>query len=268
MRTLSAAVYAAICILGLLLSEFTAIALFSFFIVLMTYEFLKTFASESSKISKIFSYSAALSLAVFGFILAKSNATWQLMFIPVLIFVSIPAVFMLADKKFTPKTVGALLMPAIYFGLPFWFALDMSFTPQETSYAVYSAYPVLYVFVLLWIYDSMAYFVGIGFGKHRLYEAISPKKSIEGFVGGIVLTVLLSVIASLIFDFISLRDAIVLAIIAGIFGTLGDLIASWLKRSVDLKDFGNIMPGHGGMIDRLDSILYVLPWVWAYYQII
>lgn len=235
---------------------------------MMSHEFLGVFAPISSRTTTIFSRLAALSLPIAGFIHIKTGGSWPVLFVPTLLFISIPVLYMMVDRKFDPKVPVALMIPTLYFGLPLWLAIDMSFTPSSIGYATYSAFPVLYIFVLIWAYDSFAYLTGCTFGKTRLFESVSPKKSVEGAIGGFALTLLLSAGASFIFDFISLRDALILPVLVSVFGTFGDLLASWLKRSVDIKDFGNIMPGHGGMLDRLDSILYILPWVWAYYCLV
>jgi len=266
-RAASGAVYAGLVTGALLWSEYSAAIVFCFFIILMCHEFLGIFAPTASRTGSIMSRLAALSLPVAGFISAKTAGQWPVMFVPLLLTISLPVIYMITDRKFEPRQALALMVPTLYFGLPLWLAIDMSFTPDAMGYATYSAYPVLYIFVLIWAYDSFAYLTGCTFGKTRLFPSVSPKKSVEGLVGGVVLTLLLSVGASFIFDIISLRDALVLPLLVSIFGTFGDLLASWLKRSAEIKDFGNIMPGHGGMLDRLDSILYILPWVWAYYSL-
>ncbi|WP_432400498.1 phosphatidate cytidylyltransferase [Wukongibacter sp. M2B1] len=128
---------------------------------------------------------------------------------------------------------------------------------------------VWFIFIIAWCADTSAYFAGnfLGskiFGSRKLFPEVSPKKTIEGFFGGI----LGSVIASFLFSYLFIPEFIFHSIIMGFLGSIisqgGDLVASRIKRSVGIKDFGNIMPGHGGILDRFDSILLVAPFVYYY----
>lgn len=128
------------------------------------------------------------------------------------------------------------------------------------------------VFILAWAEDTFAYFIGINFGRHKLCPSISPKKSVEGAVGGLSG----SVIGSLVFGFVAHRlsgisfkavDIMVLGVIGGALAQLGDLSASLIKRYAGVKDYGNIIPGHGGILDRFDSILFTAPVVYYYIRL-
>lgn len=123
---------------------------------------------------------------------------------------------------------------------------------------------LLAVFVTIWVNDTGAYLFGVTFGKHRLFERISPKKSWEGFVGGAVAAILSGYVFSLFIPQISLTNWLIFSEIIVVFGTLGDLIESLLKRTVDVKDSGNVIPGHGGLLDRFDSMLLAAPVVFIY----
>jgi len=120
------------------------------------------------------------------------------------------------------------------------------------------------VFVTIWVNDTGAYLVGVTFGKHRLFERISPKKSWEGFVGGALAALLSAYLFSLLIPEISLINWLILSEIIVVFGTFGDLIESLMKRTVQVKDSGNIIPGHGGLLDRFDSMLLAAPVVFIY----
>lgn len=131
----------------------------------------------------------------------------------------------------------------------------------------FSPATVIGFFLLLWTNDTGAYLVGSSLGKHRLFERISPKKSWEGFFGGMVLTLL---VARLVFGWLGVEDTnrwMIIALIISIGGTVGDLLESLLKRSVGLKDSGTIMPGHGGFLDRFDSVVVAFPLVYLYLAI-
>jgi phosphatidate cytidylyltransferase len=119
-------------------------------------------------------------------------------------------------------------------------------------------------FLLLWTNDTGAYLVGSVIGKHRLFERISPKKSWEGFFGGMILTLL---VARLFSGWLGVADTtgwMIIAFIISVAGTLGDLLESMLKRSLGLKDSGTVMPGHGGFLDRFDSVVVAFPLVYFY----
>ncbi len=119
------------------------------------------------------------------------------------------------------------------------------------------------IFILVWSNDTFAYLIGKNFGKRKLMESISPKKTVEGFLGGLVGALIASV---LVFYFTSLYNVyiwLVLALLVSILGTTGDLIQSKFKRKAGVKDSGKLMPGHGGLYDRLDSIIYASPFIYT-----
>jgi len=121
-----------------------------------------------------------------------------------------------------------------------------------------------------WIADTGAYFTGVAIGKHKLCPEISPKKTIEGLVGGIVTTAVVYAVAfSVYYGFTAKRAVIACAtgIVCAVIGTVGDLSASMVKRQIGFKDYGKIMPGHGGLMDRFDSVLFVLPTFYAFIAI-
>jgi len=127
---------------------------------------------------------------------------------------------------------------------------------------------LLSIFILVWSNDTFAYLIGKGFGKRKLMESISPKKTVEGFFGGMIGALIASII---LFKFTSLYNIFIwlsLAIIVSLLGTIGDLIQSKFKRKAGVKDSGKLMPGHGGLYDRLDSIIYASPFIYTFLSII
>ncbi|WP_326981362.1 phosphatidate cytidylyltransferase [Chryseobacterium sp. MYb264] len=156
---------------------------------------------------------------------------------------------------------GKLIFTVIYVALPFCFALGL---PKYSTYENTFTLEVLFLFILIWSSDTFAYLVGKFFGKHKMAPKISPKKTWEGYIGGVVLT--------LIFSFFiekyqqDLRgNWMVVGFLVAAFAPLGDLVESQLKRNFAVKDSGNIIPGHGGVLDRLDSFLICAPVVYLYF---
>ena len=131
---------------------------------------------------------------------------------------------------------------------------------------------LLGVFIFIWLYDTGAYCVGMLLGRHRLFERISPKKSWEGVIGGILLSVAGAYVTHRWFDeFFQVPDFTIwmgLSVVVAVFATFGDLVESLIKRTVGVKDSGNILPGHGGILDRIDSLLLVAPAVLIYLMLI
>lgn len=157
-----------------------------------------------------------------------------------------------------------------YIILPFIFITKISFGAID-----YNPKIIIGLFILVWTNDTFAYIVGKSIGKHKLFEKISPKKTIEGFIGGITFAIVAGCLisryyikASLQFSDKSILIWTVIAVIVGVMGTIGDLIESKFKRIAGVKDSGKIMPGHGGILDRLDSVIFVAPFVFLFYKIL
>ena len=178
-------------------------------------------------------------------------------------------------EKGAVRSIGNVLVGQLYITLPMVLTSLFSYLMGGAA--------ILFLFVILWVNDTGAYLVGSLFGKHKLYPAVSPKKSVEGLVGGLVLSILVGALfgyystgiadccfTSFGFSPLSRTDIIVgggdrlmealskaiFALLIVVLGTLGDLFESVLKRQAKVKDSGNIIPGHGGVLDRLDSYLF------------
>ncbi len=167
--------------------------------------------------------------------------------------------------------IGATLLGVLYVPLAFSLFIQLSGTNfnKFISYQApvnYNSSLILCIIFLIWSNDTFAYLVGSLIGKNKMYERISPGKTWEGTIGGIILTIALAFGLGFVFKSVPMEDLLVIALIVGVIGTMGDLVESMLKRSVGVKDSGNIMPGHGGILDRFDSLIMIAPFVWAYLQ--
>ena len=123
-------------------------------------------------------------------------------------------------------------------------------------------------FILVWVNDSFAYLIGSQIGKQKLFPRVSPKKTVEGFLGGLFFACISSYFIATFTDTLDFTNWLILSIIVSVFGTLGDLIESKYKRQANVKDSGVIMPGHGGLLDRLDSIIFAAPFIYLFLRLI
>ena len=158
---------------------------------------------------------------------------------------------------------GKLIFTVVYLALPFGFALGLpKFSTLDPSKPL--TLEVFMLFVLIWSSDTFAYLTGKFFGKHKMAPRISPKKTWEGFAGGVILTLVLGFFVEQYFP--ELRgNWMIVGFLVSVFAPLGDLVESQLKRSFAVKDSGNIIPGHGGILDRLDSFIICAPVIYLYF---
>lgn len=182
-------------------------------------------------------------------------------FIPYLALLIYLLVSELYLKKKNPINNWAYsMMSQLYVGLPFALLNVLAFqNNMEISVSQYVFILPLSVFIFNWVNDTGAYCTGMLFGKHRLFERISPKKSWEGSIGGAIFSILAGFALSYLFPIMSTWQWIGMALTVVVFGTWGDLTESLMKRHLGIKDSGNILPGHGGLLDRFDSTLMAVP---------
>ncbi|TWT28187.1 phosphatidate cytidylyltransferase [Planomicrobium sp. CPCC 101110] len=157
----------------------------------------------------------------------------------------------IVKNNFTFDDAAFAIMSSLYVGIGFYYLIET--VEVKATFLIFA-------FLIVWATDSGAYFTGRKFGKRKLWPEISPNKTVEGFFGGIIWAIGIA----LVFDFFIDLDKnvliiIVVAIVASVFGQLGDLVESALKRHYNVKDSGKLLPGHGGILDRFDSILFVMP---------
>lgn len=180
-------------------------------------------------------------------------------FIPYLIFFLYLFISELYLKHKNPINNWAYTaMSQMYVALPFSLLQVLAYHGSG-EVTLYNPILPLSIFIFNWTNDTGAYCTGMLFGKHRLFERISPKKSWEGSFGGAILSIITAIILSLNFSFLNTWEWIGLGLVIVVFGTFGDLVESLLKRTLGIKDSGNILPGHGGMLDRFDSSLLAIP---------
>ena len=198
------------------------------------------------------------------FMLDKVTEPFML-FVPYLLLVAYAFVRELYKKAGSPlDNFAYFALSQLYAALPFALLNILStFGPEAYNYIM-----PLSIFIFLWCSDSGAYFVGSAIGRHKLFERISPKKSWEGSIGGGVLALVAAYILSIYYPMLGTLEWLGMAAVVVVTGTWGDLIESCMKREMGIKDSGNILPGHGGILDRFDSAILAIPSVVIYLYIL
>lgn len=266
-RILAGAVFVSLLVGGMLINEYTFLVVFSAITGLSLYEFYGLMnKSDRGPVARLSNSMGGviLFLATYLFFAYSTLAGFTVYALYLLItFVS-----ELYLKKSDPiKSLSYTALGQIYIALPFSLTNYLVF-PYEAELGEYSYVFLLAVFVFIWVNDSFAYLSGMLLGKHRLFERISPKKSWEGFVGGLVFAMIASVIFSHFTTYLTLPGWIGFAAVVVAFGTWGDLIESLMKRTLGVKDSGNMIPGHGGILDRFDSTILAIPAVFIYLELL
>ena len=260
-RTISGAVFAAVVVASVVVSPWTCAALLMLVVGIGAFEMCRLHKILEVKyliLSELLSLGAYVlaALAALHFLLMK----WLLL---ELVFLLIPFLFALFSTRYDHKTLFSSLYASLAFlSLPTSLMLFMYRTDLFGLMA--GACLILLVFCLLWVNDIFAYLTGKLLGKHKLFPRISPGKTIEGSLGGLIFTVIGMVFFSRYVDWLPNSAAVGMAAIAVIFGTLGDLCESMLKRQAGVKDSGKLIPGHGGILDRFDSVLFSVPFIFVY----
>jgi len=285
-RTISGAVYIALLVTSILFSTESFIILFGIFLVIATYEF-----CNLVKINKYFAilfvslFYSTVSLISFyktetqnyiskllkeDILITVDTDILFLVLLVITLVVSVKCIVFLFDDTQIISKISKYVYLIGYIMLPFLFIVKISFGIKD-----YNPKIIIGLFILIWTNDTFAYLVGKSIGKHKLFERISPKKTIEGFLGGVVFAALAGFLISKFyirpnpeFSSKSILIWMIIALIVSVFGTIGDLIESKFKRIAGVKDSGSIMPGHGGVLDRLDSVIFVAPVIYLFYQIL
>ena len=263
-RSISGIFYAALFLLSLQ-SQLALIILFLVFGLICLAEFNKLIGLKSFIPYFIF-------LVLYGLF-----AYWQLTngtqngfdeTIQILHVLTIFVLLLLIKDLFAEREVASFITRR-FINTTFYISAAFIFIVQIANhYEPYNPNILLGAFILVWTNDSFAYLIGKSIGKQKLFPSISPKKTVEGFLGGLLFACISSYFIAKYTNTLTFTNWLVLAIVVSVFGTLGDLIESKFKRHAGVKDSGIIMPGHGGLLDRLDSIIFAAPFIYLFLRII
>ena len=263
-RSITATAYAIVLLLPLFYNEYVFYFVGFICSLILVFEFIKLvsdynhkfFSRDTGKSNFILYMTFPLYISLF--ILSK-NQIFEIIFLIIIVFTNIILGFsLIKNKLFSFSILKNRFIGHVYLvgSLVLFFSL-----PNISG--IYNPYIVFSFFSLIWISDSAAYVFGVAFGKRPLFKSVSPKKSIEGFLGGLIFSLIVSII---FFKYLSLgfslSEWLILGVLTSCLGTLGDLVESQFKREAGVKDSGKWLPGHGGLYDRMDSIIFAAPFIY------
>lgn len=254
----AAAIIASVCI-----SEWTYCAVFLLICLLTLLEFYKLAGLDGLVPQKWFGTLCGVAIFLLSFMIERGTTSYRYYF---LIFPIVSCVYMIKlYKRFERKpftNIAFTFLGIVYVAVPFALLNVAVFEDGSYNFEI-----MLGCLLILWASDTGAYFAGTFLGKRKLFERISPKKSWEGFFGGALLALIFAYGSSLYLNTLTVVQWMIIAVIIIVGGTFGDLVESLLKRSIEIKDSGTSIPGHGGFLDRFDGLLISAPFIVAYLEI-
>lgn len=268
-RSLTALAYAIVLLFPLFFNQYIFFLVGFICSLILVFEFIKLvsdynhkfFSVDSGKSYLILYLTFPLYLSLF--ILSK-YPEFQLVFLLIIVITNVLLGFSLLKKKFFSFSI----LKNRFVGHFYLVGSLVIFFSMSNILGTYDPMIILSFLSLIWISDSAAYVFGVSFGKRPLLKSVSPKKSIEGFIGGVIFSILLSVIFSFYINInFSLTQWLIIAVVTSVLGTLGDLVQSQFKREAGVKDSGKWLPGHGGLYDRMDSIIFASPFIYLLIKI-
>lgn len=266
LRILTGIVFVSVLLGSILYNEYSYAVVLGLISVLALIEFYGLIEAHAQvRISKWLNVVGGACLFIGSFLFFSGTNTSLIVLIPYACYYLILFVSELYLKRPNPlQSLAYSVLGQLYIAVPYSLLSYIAFN-YESDGAYHYAY-ILALFLFIWINDSFAYLFGVSLGKHRMFERISPKKSWEGFAGGALCTIIASVVFANYFVMLNIIGWIGFAVIVVACGTLGDLVESLFKRTLNVKDSGKMLPGHGGILDRFDSMIFAIPSLFIYLE--
>lgn len=258
-RTLTGVIFAVTVLGSMLLSPWAFFVLMGIFALIGLHEFFPIF-TKGQKGTMSYYFLGAISYVIIA-LSSISFIDFSNVLLIILGFFLVMAAELFRVDEHSWKRISAIIVGIIYVVIPFGM-MNSFFFLQSVDIA--TPWILLGLFILVWVNDIFAYLVGSTIGKHKLFESISPKKTWEGTISGIVFTLIFAWLFSLVSNNLSLIQWLGFGLVVSITAILGDLIESMLKRNAGVKDSGSLLPGHGGVLDRFDAIIFATPFVFYY----
>ena len=269
LRLLTGIVFGLTIISGIIYCSCTFLALFMVITFLCLWEFYRIINNFKETGINPLIHGTGGALMFLSVFLYTSGATGRYIFSLYLLYISGVLIYELYSKHKSPVTrLAYIFFGQCYIALPFSVLNFLAFRGSPSNPPVYQWVWLIALFLFIWAYDTGAYLIGIKFGKHRLFERISPKKSWEGFFGGLVFAIIFAFIFAHFYQQTAWYHCVAISIGVVVFSTYGDLVESLIKRSAEVKDSGSLLPGHGGFLDRFDSMLLAVYFMAIYLELV
>jgi len=266
-RTITGIVLVLVMLTAILIGPYGFAILFLFILVGGIAEFNKLFKQSEVKPNQVLSYLVSTILFVMSFLIAQGILAYTFFFSLLPLLLVIMAAELYRKKEKPVENIAVTIFSITYLAVPLSLINFLVFPALSTANA-YTPKLLIALFSLIWIYDSGAYLFGVSIGKHRLFERISPKKSWEGAIGGTLTAIAAACFISGFIPEIKTVHWIAISILTVVSSTFGDLTESMFKRYFGIKDSGHILPGHGGMLDRFDSLFFAVPVIVMYLKLL
>jgi len=268
-RAITGSLFVAVLLVSVYFGHLSTFFLFLVIVLLGVDEFYSLVKkSKQIKPIKIIGLITGISLFSIIGLIVQDIISLKYLAIPLALTFFIFIVELYRKSKVPFLNIAYTILGSLYIALPFGLLYHLGYFSNSSFNNTFSFHIIWGFFFMLWANDTGAYLSGRFFGKHKLFERISPKKTWEGSIGGGLLAIGIGYVNSIFFTELNLTNWIVIAIITVVFGGLGDLVESMLKRSLNIKDSGNLLPGHGGILDRFDGLFLSVPFIYSYLVLI
>lgn len=265
-RTISGVLFVITIVGAILISHITFFIVFLGLMAACMYEFYILGLKAKIRPQALLGIFIGIALFVWSYLYASGEIERITIFgfIPLIAGIFIVELYRAQHKPI--HNIAYTILGLVYIALPFTL-LNFMVINGSSFQMTYTPKILLGILFLVWGNDTGAYLFGVSMGKHKMFPRISPKKSWEGFLGGIVITTIVAWIITAFFTEINFKHWLVIGLISALMGVFGDLVESMFKRSIGVKDSGKFLPGHGGLLDRFDALIMVIPVVYAYLSV-